>query len=169
MHFNAGASTTPPPPPLPQLDPDVCVLMQGDVLCAEALHQILVTREGQSRLLAAFIHRVVPLYQTVSTLRTPRSNKTSWLATWRDRNIFLHRTHVGMAVQVFNGLILPPVPSPPPPLKQTYVYLWLLHCTCWHEVQVCDAPLSPTNAPPLKLPHALVNTSTRLLLAVHSL
>ena len=74
--------------------------MQGDVLCAEALNQILVTRDGQSRLLAAFIHRVVPLHQTVSTLRTPRSNKLSWLATWRDRNIFLHRTHVGMAVQV---------------------------------------------------------------------
>ena len=75
-------------------------VMQGDVLCAEALNQILVTRDGQSRLLAAFIHRVVPLHQTVSTLRTPRSNKLSWLATWRDRNIFLHRTHVGMAVQV---------------------------------------------------------------------
>ncbi len=75
--------------------------MQGDVLCAEALNQILVTRDGQSRLLAAFIHRVVPLHQTVSTLRTPRSNKLSWLATWRDRNIFLHRTHVGMAVQVW--------------------------------------------------------------------
>ena len=75
-------------------------LLQGDVLCAEALNQILVTREGQSRLLAAFIHRVVPLQQTVSTLRSPRSNKISWLATWRDRNIYLHRTHVGMAVQV---------------------------------------------------------------------
>lgn len=79
---------------------------QGDVLCAEALSQILVTRDGQSRLLAAFIHRVVPLHQTVSTLRTPRSNKTSWLATWRDRNIFLHKTHVGMAVQAHTlGLI----------------------------------------------------------------
>jgi len=77
------------------------LMMQGDVLCAEALNQILVTRDGQSRLLAAFIHRVVPLHQTVSTLRTPRSNKLSWLATWRDRNIFLHRTHVGMAVQVW--------------------------------------------------------------------
>ncbi len=77
------------------------IIMQGDVLCAEALNQILVTRDGQSRLLAAFIHRVVPLHQTVSTLRSPRSNKLSWLATWRDRNIFLHRTHVGMAVQVW--------------------------------------------------------------------
>lgn len=74
--------------------------MQGDVLCAEALHQILVTREGQSRLLAAFIHRVVPLEETVSTLRTPRSNPAGWLATWRERNIFLHESHVGMAVQV---------------------------------------------------------------------
>ena len=73
---------------------------QGHVLCAEALNQILVTRDGQSRLLAAFIHRVVPLHETVSTLRTDRSNKTSWLATWRDRNIFLHKTHVGMTVQV---------------------------------------------------------------------
>ncbi|KAL3156916.1 hypothetical protein ABBQ38_001178 [Trebouxia sp. C0009 RCD-2024] len=72
---------------------------QGDVLCAEALHQILVTREGQSRLLAAFIHRVVPLEETVSTLRTPRSNPAGWLATWRERNIFLHESHVGMAVQ----------------------------------------------------------------------
>jgi len=79
----------------------IIIMMQGDVLCAEALNQILVTRDGQSRLLAAFIHRVVPLHQTVSTLRTPRSNKLSWLATWRDRNIFLHRTHVGMAVQVW--------------------------------------------------------------------
>ncbi|DBA92139.1 hypothetical protein WJX77_008470 [Trebouxia sp. C0004] len=79
---------------------------QGDVLCAEALNQILVTRDGQSRLLAAFIHRVVPLHQTVSTLRSPRSNKLSWLATWRDRNIFLHRTHVGMAVQAHTlGLV----------------------------------------------------------------
>lgn len=74
--------------------------MQGDVLCAEALNQILVTKDGQSRLLAAFIHRVVPLHETVSTLRSSRSNKTSWLATWRERNIYLHRTHVGMAVQV---------------------------------------------------------------------
>ena len=73
------------------------------MLCAEALNQILVTRDGQSRLLAAFIHRVVPLHETVSTLRTDRSNKTSWLATWRDRNIFLHKTHVGMTVQVCSG------------------------------------------------------------------
>ena len=99
------------------------------MLCAEALHQILVTREGQSRLLAAFIHRVVPLYQTVSTLRTPRSNKTSWLATWRDRNIFLHRTHVGMAVQVCDGLPCAPLPPPPPPPKK-YTHLWVFHCTC---------------------------------------
>ena len=70
------------------------------MLCAEALNQILVTRDGQSRLLAAFIHKVVPVHETVSTLRTDHSNETSWLATWRDRNIFLHKTHVGMTVQV---------------------------------------------------------------------
>ena len=120
--------------------------MQGDVLCAEALHQILVTREGQSRLLAAFIHRVVPLYQTVSTLRTPRSNKTSWLATWRDRNIFLHRTHVGMAVQVCNGLIPPLVPPPPPPPPRTNICVPLavaLHMLAWQCTFVptqCPAP-----------------------------
>ena len=74
--------------------------MQGDVLCAEALNQILVTKDGQSRLLAAFIHRVVPLHETVSTFRSSRSNKSSWLATWQERNIWMLRTHVGMAVQV---------------------------------------------------------------------
>ena len=36
----------------------------------------------------------------VSTLRGPKDDKRAWLAAWRDRNIYMHKTLVGMAVQV---------------------------------------------------------------------
>lgn len=51
-------------------------------------------------MVATFIHRVVPALETISSLRSRRSNKAAWLAAWRDQNIFFNRTHVGMAVQV---------------------------------------------------------------------
>ncbi|BDA41955.1 hypothetical protein COCOBI_02-7530 [Coccomyxa sp. Obi] len=72
---------------------------QGDVLLAEKLTQLLTRPDGRCALVATFIHRVVPALETISSLRSRRSNKAAWLAAWRDQNIFFNRTHVGMAVQ----------------------------------------------------------------------
>ncbi len=74
--------------------------MQGDVLLAEKLTQLMTRPDGRCALVATFIHRVVPALETISSLRSRRSNKAAWLAAWRDQNIFFNRTHVGMAVQV---------------------------------------------------------------------
>lgn len=74
--------------------------MQGDVLLAEKLTQLLTRPDGRCALVATFIHRVVPALETISSLRSRRSNKAAWLAAWRDQNIFFNRSHVGMAVQV---------------------------------------------------------------------
>jgi hypothetical protein len=74
--------------------------VQGDVLLAEKLTQVLTRPDGRCALVATFIHRVVPALETISSLRSRRSNKAAWLAAWRDQNIFFNRTHVGMAVQV---------------------------------------------------------------------
>ena len=70
------------------------------MLVAESLEQALRGPDGQQRLLASFIHCVVPALATVSHLRCARGNKAAWLASWRDRGVYLHKTHVGMAVQV---------------------------------------------------------------------
>ncbi|KAK9909002.1 hypothetical protein WJX75_005921 [Coccomyxa subellipsoidea] len=72
---------------------------QGDVLLAEKLTQLLTRPDGRCALVATFIHRVVPALETISSLRSRRSNKAAWLAAWRDHNIFFNRSHVGMAVQ----------------------------------------------------------------------
>ena len=77
-------------------------LLQGDILVAESLEQALKGPGGQQRLLASFIHWVVPPRMTVSSLESKRSNNAACLAAWRDRRIYLHKTHVGMAVQVRN-------------------------------------------------------------------
>ncbi len=76
---------------------------QGDVLLAEKLTQLLTRPDGRCALVATFIHRVVPALETISSLRSRRSNKAAWLAAWRDQNIFFNRSHVGMAVQVRTG------------------------------------------------------------------
>lgn len=69
-------------------------------MLAEKLTQLLTRPDGRCALVATFIHRVVPALETISSLRSRRSNKAAWLAAWRDQNIFFNRTHVGMAVQV---------------------------------------------------------------------
>ena len=80
--------------------PGVPVGWQGDVVVAERLERAVRRADGQPRLLASFIHAVVPVLGTVSHLQCTRSNKPACLAAWRDRGIFLLKTHVGMAVQV---------------------------------------------------------------------
>ncbi len=73
---------------------------QGDVLLAERLNQKLTKADGRCSLVATFIHRVVPTLETISSLRSRKSNKAAWLAAWRDANIFFNRTPIGMAAQV---------------------------------------------------------------------
>ena len=72
---------------------------QGDVLLAERLTALMMRPDGRCALVATFIHRVAPTLETISSLRSRKSNKAAWLAAWRDQNIFFNRTHVGMAVQ----------------------------------------------------------------------
>ncbi|KAK9804158.1 hypothetical protein WJX73_006372 [Symbiochloris irregularis] len=74
---------------------------QGDVLVAEKLEQEIRGPDGQQRVLASFIHSVIPAKATVSYLQSSRYDKYARLAAWRDRNIYFHKTHVGMAVQAF--------------------------------------------------------------------
>lgn len=52
------------------------------------------------RLVACFLHEVKSVLSTVAHLRNSKSNQASWLAAWRDRKIYMHRSHLGMAVQV---------------------------------------------------------------------
>ena len=81
---------------------------QGDVLCAEILYSSArhAAAPRPSQLLACFIHRVVPPAATMSMLRRGKESEKDILKAWRDRNIFLHRTHVGMAVQAYDmGLL----------------------------------------------------------------
>lgn len=75
-------------------------VMQGDVLLAERLNQKLTKADGRCSLVATFIHRVVPTLETISSLRSRKSNKAAWLAAWRDANVFFNRTPIGMAAQV---------------------------------------------------------------------
>jgi hypothetical protein len=81
---------------------------QGDVLCAEILYSSArqAAAPRPSQLLASFIHRVAPLGATLSMLRSSKAGKPEWLAAWRQRSIYFHRSHVGMAVQAHSmGLI----------------------------------------------------------------
>ena len=55
---------------------------------------------GQPRMLAAFINQAVPVRDTVSRLRITRADEASWLGTWRSKSIYLHKTYVGVALQV---------------------------------------------------------------------
>jgi hypothetical protein len=75
---------------------------QGDVLLAEQLRKSLTKPDGRCSLVATFIHRVVPTLETLSSLRSRKSNKAAWLAAWRDHNIFFNRTPIGMAAQVLH-------------------------------------------------------------------
>ena len=77
---------------------------QGDVLLAEQLRNSLTKPDGRCSLVATFIHRVVPTLETLSSLRSRKSNKAAWLAAWRDHNIFFNRTPIGMAAQVLHML-----------------------------------------------------------------
>ncbi len=77
---------------------------QGDVLLAEQLRTSLTKPDGRCSLVATFIHRVVPTLETLSSLRSRKSNKAAWLAAWRDHNIFFNRTPIGMAAQVLHVL-----------------------------------------------------------------
>lgn len=79
---------------------------------AESLEQAVRGPDGQQRLLASFIHSVVPPLATISHLQSARSNKAAWLAGWRDRGIYLHKTHVGMAVQVGPACMRPSTTHP---------------------------------------------------------
>ena len=71
------------------------LVLQGDVMVAEDLSRLL-----GPRLVACFLHEVKSVLSTVAHLRNQKSNQASWLAAWRDRKIYMHRSHLGMAVQV---------------------------------------------------------------------
>ena len=79
-------------------------MLQGDVMVAEDLSKLL-----GPRLVACFLHEVKSVLSTVAHLRNSKSNQASWLAAWRDRKIYMHRSHLGMAVQVFSShtMLLP--------------------------------------------------------------
>ena len=70
------------------------------MLLAEKLNRVLTKPDGRCSLVATFIHRMVPTLDTLSSLRSRKSNKAAWLAAWRDHNIFFNRTPIGMAAQV---------------------------------------------------------------------
>ena len=84
---------------------------QGDVLLAERLGRVLTREDGRSSLVATFIHRVVPTLETISSLRSRKSNKAAWLAAWKDQRIFFNRTPIGMAAQVPLDAALSRLPS----------------------------------------------------------
>ena len=92
------------------MDEEICFkgrqlcVPQGDVLLAEQLRKSLTKPDGRCSLVATFIHRVVPTLETLSSLRSRKSNKAAWLAAWRDHNIFFNRTPIGMAAQVLHML-----------------------------------------------------------------
>ncbi len=94
---------------------------QGDVLLAERLNQKLTKADGRCSLVATFIHRVVPTLETISSLRSRKSNKAAWLAAWRDANVFFNRTPIGMAAQV-PGPALPALPCSAPSYTQSALF-----------------------------------------------
>lgn len=81
---------------------------QGDVLCAELLWSSMKTKSGgkATPLLASFVHKVVPVASTLSMLHTSKGTQEDWLASWKERGLYFHRTHVGMAVEALSlGLL----------------------------------------------------------------
>lgn len=81
---------------------------QGDILCAEIMYDSArdAAAPRPSQLLASFINRVVPPKATLSMLRSSKRSDADIINAWNERNIFLHRTHVGMAVQAYDlGLL----------------------------------------------------------------
>ncbi len=70
------------------------------MLVAEKLGRLLRRRDGRCALVAAFVHRVAPLLGTISSLRSRKASKAAWLSAWRDLSIYVHRTFVGMSVEV---------------------------------------------------------------------
>ena len=80
------------------MSPLLC--LQGDLLFAEELTKRMKPCHGQPRMLAAFINQAVPVRDTVSRLRITRADEASWLGTWRSKSIYLHKTYVGVALQV---------------------------------------------------------------------
>ena len=83
------------------------------MLVAEMLHKFLKAPGGQRQLLACLIHRVAPVKDTATRLRRGLSKRTR-LDAWGRQSITLHKTHLGMAVQVRRSLTrlasLPPQP-----------------------------------------------------------
>ena len=73
--------------------------VQGDVLVAEMLHKFLKAPGGQRQLLCCLIHRVAPIKDTATRLRRGMTKKER-LDAWSRQNITLHKTHLGMAIQV---------------------------------------------------------------------
>ena len=85
--------------------PECCFLFigdngQGDVLCAEVLWSSMRHGGDKSRLLACLIHKVAPVSATYSMVRSKAGNKATWITAWKQRNIHLSKSHVGIAVQV---------------------------------------------------------------------
>jgi hypothetical protein len=83
---------------------------QGDALCAEILSsdsQNSPTSVESPKLIASFIHKVIPTTQTLSILaRSDHYSREDLLSAWEERNIYFERTHVGMAVDATNiGLL----------------------------------------------------------------
>ena len=67
------------------------------------LHKFLKAPGGQRQLLACLIHRVAPVKDTATRLRRGLS-KRERLDAWSRQSITLHKTHLGMAVQVCRSL-----------------------------------------------------------------
>lgn len=76
---------------------------QGDALCAEILSsdsQLSQKSTESPKLIATFIHKVIPTIRTLSILaRSDHYSKEDLLSAWEERSIYFERTHVGMAVQ----------------------------------------------------------------------
>jgi hypothetical protein len=62
----------------------------------------------RSRLLSCLMHKVVPTGVTYSMLRSSKTAKSQWRASWQQRGIQFARSHVGMAVQAHEGGLLTP-------------------------------------------------------------
>lgn len=67
---------------------------QGDVLCAEALANDIVSNP---RIIASFIHKVAPTMSTLSMFRKEENRPEDIVRSWKMRGIHLHQTHLGMA------------------------------------------------------------------------
>lgn len=73
---------------------------QGDVILAENLGELLGTK-----LVAAFIHEVVPLSETATRkrkgqVRVHENVSAGWPQQWREQNIFLGSDYISLAVEV---------------------------------------------------------------------